>query len=229
MISAGIATPAAGAIPIAAASTSGVITSVASVPARIAAAVALGTLSVRSALSAPPPVISPVPEPLPIEPLPIPPAIQTIEKPKPAIPAPTRPPIVRKAAPESRPLAQSRSAETSVTNQAAPQETPAPSPRTMAPPVSGEWQQSLQTWLARHKTYPYLARQRGIEGIVALRFTADRAGHVLAVELVQSAGSATLDDAAEAILRNATLPPFPSDMPQDKVTVTVQIRYTLAN
>ena len=96
-------------------------------------------------------------------------------------------------------------------------------------PILGDWRQSLAVWLDRHKSYPYLARQRGIEGTVAIRFTADRSGHVQAVDIVRSGGSATLDNAAEAILRNATVPPLPPDMAQDKVTVTVQIRYRLTN
>jgi protein TonB len=52
---------------------------------------------------------------------------------------------------------------------------------------------------------------------------------VLDVVLVHSAGSSILDTAAEAMVRNATLPPFTAGMPQDTATVTVQMRYTLTN
>ncbi len=170
---------------------------------------------------------APPPPPVPI-PVPEPPPAPAIEKPKPAVVAPPRPPIVRKAVPNTRPAARSAPAETAVTSQTAPQEAPVAGPLQPDNPASGAWQQSIATWLAGHKTYPHLARQRGIEGVVALRFTADRAGHVLSVEVVRSAGSTTLDEAAEAILRDATVPPFPPDMAQDKATVTVQIRYELA-
>jgi outer membrane biosynthesis protein TonB len=46
---------------------------------------------------------------------------------------------------------------------------------------------------------------------------------------VHSAGSPLLDAAAEAMVKGATLPPFPAAMPQDSVTITVRIRYALTN
>jgi TonB family protein len=49
----------------------------------------------------------------------------------------------------------------------------------------------------------------------------------LQVSLVGSSGSAILDDAAQAMLRGARLPPFPSGMEQTQVTATVPIRYEL--
>jgi protein TonB len=92
-----------------------------------------------------------------------------------------------------------------------------------------EWQRALAGWLAAHKTYPDEARRSGTEGNVVLRFTIDRSGRVLDVMLVRSAGSSVLDSAAEAMVRNATLPPFTPGMSRDTVTITVQIHYALAN
>jgi protein TonB len=96
-------------------------------------------------------------------------------------------------------------------------------------PIAGEWQRSLATWLAAHKTYPDEARRRGMEGAVALRLTVDRSGRVLDVVLVRSAGSSMLDAAAEAMVRNAVLPPFTAGMSQDTVTITIQLHYALTN
>ena len=95
--------------------------------------------------------------------------------------------------------------------------------------MSAVWRQALAAWLATHKNYPEEARRRGAEGSVALRFTIDRSGRVLEVMLVRSSGSPILDSAAEAMLRGATLPSPPATMTQDKFTVTVQVRYALAN
>ncbi len=95
--------------------------------------------------------------------------------------------------------------------------------------IAADWQHSVLGWLAAHKTYPDEARRRGEEGRVVLRFTVDRLGKVLGVELVSGSGSPRLDDAAQAMLHNASLPPFPAEMPQDRVTATVQIRYRLTN
>ncbi len=93
-----------------------------------------------------------------------------------------------------------------------------------APPGPG-WRQALAAWLLAHKTYPDPARQRGIEGTVGLRFTLDRAGHVIDLAVNRSSGSELLDSAAEAMLRNATLPP--PDPPQDRITISVQLHYAL--
>lgn len=60
-----------------------------------------------------------------------------------------------------------------------------------------------------------------------MRFTVDRDGRVLSVELAQSSGSEILDNAAETLLRGARLPPFPPAVVQQQVSVTLPIRYAL--
>lgn len=136
--------------------------------------------------------------------------------------------VVHKATPGVR--AAPRVAEAKPSSPLPPSDVPAPTgpaQEAVASPIALEWQHSLAAWLARNKTYPDVARRRGTEGKVVLRFTVDRAGRALDVVLVRSAGSAVLDAAAEDILRDATLPPFAAGMSQDRVTVTVQIRYGL--
>ncbi len=68
-----------------------------------------------------------------------------------------------------------------------------------------------------------------MQGSVVLRLTVDRSGRVLEVVVVRDSGQPLLDAAAQAMLRNATLPPFPSAMPQQTVTVTLRIRYALTD
>ena len=60
-----------------------------------------------------------------------------------------------------------------------------------------------------------------------MRFTVDREGHVLEVQLVSGTGSTLLDTAVEQLLRGARLPAFPAEMPEAEVTVSLQIRYSL--
>jgi TonB family protein len=60
-----------------------------------------------------------------------------------------------------------------------------------------------------------------------VRFTVSRDGHVIDFQLLTTSGSTILDTAVERLLRGARLPPFPSGMEQEQVTVTLQIRYTL--
>lgn len=93
--------------------------------------------------------------------------------------------------------------------------------------MSKSWKQALVAWFASHKVYPPEARRRGEEGNVAVRFTVEPSGQVVAVAVVHSSGSPRLDAAAEALLRNASLPPFEASMPRTPITTTVELRYRL--
>lgn len=93
--------------------------------------------------------------------------------------------------------------------------------------MSSGWRNALAAWLQSRKSYPDSARRRSEEGTVVVRFTVGRDGQVIAVTLVSSSGSPTLDEAAQAMLRGARLPPFTTDMTQEQTTVTVPIRYRL--
>src|SRR5258707_8220093 len=94
---------------------------------------------------------------------------------------------------------------------------PAAAPAAPATPAavaaaSRGWQSALGAWLQEHRTYPQAARQDNEQGRVVVRFTVDRDGHVADVELVTSSGSRILDDATQAMLRGANVPPFPAGM-----------------
>ena len=92
---------------------------------------------------------------------------------------------------------------------------------------SAGWRNALAAWLQSRKSYPDIARRRSEEGTAVIRFSVGRDGQVLAVTLVSSSGSPALDEAAQAMLRGARLPPFTGDMTQGQITVTVPIRYRL--
>jgi protein TonB len=115
-------------------------------------------------------------------------------------------------------------AETSPAQAATPAEPTASAP---AAAIAPGWRNALASWLEAHKTYPDEARRRGEQGGAVVRFTVDRGGQVLGVQLVSGTGSTSLDDAVERMLRGARLPAFPPGMDQAQVTVTVQIRYRL--
>lgn len=183
--------------------------------------------------AAPPAPPAPTPPPAeeapPVAPAP-PPVPPLIEAPK--LPPPR--PLAPSTPPQHRPLIQARPAAPEPPPPAIPISPPvasAPAPPIEAPPapVSAAWRQALAAWLVAHKHYPEAARQRGEQGSVALRFTVERSGQVTEVAVVQGSGSPNLDAAAEAMLRNATLPAFPGTMSQDRVVVTVQLRFRLTD
>jgi TonB family protein len=73
----------------------------------------------------------------------------------------------------------------------------------VAPP---EWA-ILAAAIERTKNYPRLARERGIEGVVRLRFKLTSFGSVEKLEILQSSGSEVLDNASiNAVYRAAPLP-----------------------
>ena len=61
-----------------------------------------------------------------------------------------------------------------------------------------------------------------------LQFAVDRSGRVIDFAVIRSSGYPDLDAAVESMMRGASLPPFPADMPQSSVRVSVAIRFSLA-
>jgi protein TonB len=194
-----------------------------------------------AAPEAPPEVVAPPPQPphavaAPPE-TPAPAIEQPLEPAQPAPPPraeanpiePPKPPPVHRPAARAKSAWPARIAGPPASATAEPSVAPRPAQPAIETPIGADWQRSLATWLAAHKVYPELARRRGVEGSVGLRFTADRSGRVLNVSLVSSAGSPLLDAAAERMVSDATLPPFPAGMPQQTATLTVTIRYALSN
>ena len=196
----------------------------------------------------------PSPEPRPVaETPPLPPVAETQppppEPPPPAaIPKPEAPPppkpVLRKQAvkpqppprpqpvrdippqPVQAPVPRVVQAPPVQTAAIAPVPAPMPPPRP-APVVSGNYRAALSAWLESHKRYPDTARQRGEEGRAVLRFRVDRSGRVLTYALASSTGYADLDAAIDAMMRGATLPPFPADMTASDVEVSVTVRFSL--
>jgi periplasmic protein TonB len=109
-----------------------------------------------------------------------------------------------------------------------------PAPRTAeavkggAPHIEPSWQTNLVRQLQRAKRYPPEAQSHSEQGIVLLSFSLDRAGHVLAHRIAKSSGYAALDNEVMAmIMRAEPLPPFPASMPQQRIDLTVPIRFSL--
>lgn len=103
-----------------------------------------------------------------------------------------------------------------------PRRVPAPSAE-----VSPGYRAALGEWLERHKRYPETARERREQGRVVLRFTVDRSGRVESFAITQGSGYPDLDAAVERMMQGAELPPFPGDMPQPRIQVSVAIRFSL--
>jgi protein TonB len=166
----------------------------------------------------PPPAVIPKPEP---PPPPKPVVHKPIVKPPPPRPPPQP---VRESPPQPQlPLPMPRVAPTPMQTAAIPVP-PAPHP---APVVSGNYRAALSAWLESHKRYPDGARSRGEEGRAVLRFRVDRSGRVLNYAVVSGTGYPDLDASIDAMMRGATMPPFPGDMTASDVEVSVTVRFAL--
>lgn len=83
------------------------------------------------------------------------------------------------------------------------------------------WQGALVAALNRAK------RPQGDTGSASVRFSIDRGGRLLSASLAGSAGNASLDQEAVALVRRASLPPAPADVPGATFTFTIPIRFTI--
>jgi TonB family protein len=76
--------------------------------------------------------------------------------------------------------------------------------------LSSEQWRMLQSAIEQSKTYPRLARERGIEGTVLVRFKVLPSGTVETVNVVRSSGASILDEASVTTVYRAAPLPFVS-------------------
>jgi protein TonB len=74
--------------------------------------------------------------------------------------------------------------------------------------IPPETWQLIQSAIERAKRYPRLARERGIEGVVQLRFKLNASGAVEKVEILKSSGHRILDAASITTVQRATSMPY---------------------
>jgi periplasmic protein TonB len=176
---------------------------------------------------APPPVVTESSPPAPEAPVA---AIEPAPPPPPRKPAVKKPqkPVVHRVEPVPPPMPASPSPPPAIAAppQTASAATPVPAP-VPSPEASAGYRALLSAWLESHKRYPDPARQRGEQGNAVLLFEVDRNGRVIDYAVTKSSGYPDLDASVEEMMRGATLPPFPAEMPQPRMQVSVTIRFSL--
>lgn len=163
------------------------------------------------------------------------PAPEEMIEQKPTPPQPEKPPDQPKV--EEPPPPEAPTAEVALPPQKPPEkveEQKTPAPQTSAPVKGGSpriepsWETKLVRRLQQYKRYPNDAQSRGEQGVVLLAFSVDRNGRVIARRIVHSSGFAELDKEVMAMLDRAQpLPPFPTTMTQDQLSLSVPIRFSL--
>lgn len=136
---------------------------------------------------------------------------------------PPPPPVITVAAvppsPPTAPMAQTPPPETG-RGMAPPPPISAPDRNAFASKLFGH--------LNRYKRYPPSARATRQEGVVSLRFTMDRQGHVLSFEIAKTSGSTVLDREAQELLKRAEpLPPIPIAFKRETLDLVVPVEFFL--
>ena len=177
-------------------------------------------LTVVNILAEPPKRLEPPPLPVlapPVVyvPVPIVPEIQLVVPPPPRETI-TIPPAPANASPPDAPFVPP-----------SPPAPPAPKPALSAN-AQAAFAAKLFAHLNKFKRYPEGAKLRHQEGVVSLRFTMDRAGHVLSFDIAKSSGSAALDsEARELIQRAQPLPPLPAEFARETLDLVVPVEFFL--
>lgn len=101
-----------------------------------------------------------------------------------------------------------------------------PTPPSPHAPPTPDYLARLMAHLEAHKDYPRPAQEAHIQGVVQVRFTMDRQGHVLSFAMVKSSGVPLLDRGAQNTVMNAQpMPPMPPDYPGETLTLTLPINF----
>jgi protein TonB len=101
-------------------------------------------------------------------------------------------------------------------------------PQANATRAISRWESTLAAHLERFKHYPPEARARGDQGIATVAFTIDHEGHLVSSRIVQSSGSAMLDQETLAMLARAEPMPKPPDNVLDsELSFVVPVRFNI--
>ncbi len=91
-----------------------------------------------------------------------------------------------------------------------------------------DYRRSLQAWFERHKTYPPVARSRGIQGQAVIQITIAADGSITASQLTGSSGSSLLDDAVRRMVQAASpVPPIPAALGSGPLTMSLPVVFAL--
>lgn len=101
-------------------------------------------------------------------------------------------------------------------------------PQANAPRSIARWESTLAAHLERFKHYPAEARARGDQGTAKVAFTIDHEGHLLSSRIVQSSGSATLDqETLDMLARAQPMPKPPDNVFDSELSFVVPVRFNI--
>lgn len=184
-------------------------------------------IAITWAAPAPPTVTSPPPPPP--EPPPPPRPKVTPRTPVPSASRPVAPPTVSAASAVEMP---STPPEPPVAS--AP--TPEPAPAAVAPAepaksvastTAADWNQFLQAYMRKHKSYPMSARRMRQQGTVVVEAAFSESGEVLLCTVASGSGFTSLDQAALALVQSAAAATRTTFQPGKHLQIRIPVVYEL--
>ena len=100
-------------------------------------------------------------------------------------------------------------------------------PHINAPGASGDYLDALSDYVESHKYYPQDAAENNEQGTAVVKAVIARDGTVKSVTLLESSGSQALDFAWIGLFRHKKLPPFPDNMSQQQLELTMSMEYEI--
>lgn len=93
--------------------------------------------------------------------------------------------------------------------------------------LDASYYSQIQALLEEHKSYPPMALRRGMEGEVYLWFVVGRDGRVLDYRIDKGSGYEMLDEEVERLIQEITFPPFPADVNDNRLILTVPVTFNV--
>jgi protein TonB len=104
----------------------------------------------------------------------------------------------------------------------------APAPTRTPPNSVIRWQSALATHIQQYQRYPASARARGESGVATVTFTIDHEGRLVRSSIVQSSGSAALDqETLAALARALPMPRPPEQASEADLTFVMPMRFNI--
>ncbi len=85
----------------------------------------------------------------------------------------------------------------------------------------------ITAWLQQHKTYPIELKKAKKQGTVTIKFSLAKSGEILTARVQKSSGVVALDDEALLLIKSAQLPPFPSSLDREQISLSIPVEYSL--
>jgi periplasmic protein TonB len=152
------------------------------------------------------------------------------ETPTPAVTTLENPDVALQAEPEKK--EEKKEDEVEKTPNAAPPTvtasvTSAPTAAAIRSASVVSWRRKISLQVQRNMRYPPAAQAKREHGVTRVAFLINRLGHVVSSKILESSGSATLDQEALDLLHRTHMPKPPDDVTERELALSIPVRFDI--